>query len=186
MFIHSDSCPCCYEEDNIYEIVKTADGVGVKWNCLGAPHCDHSENIEAAFRLALKEKRGLFLTINFGDLDPKKIVNLLDGKSQFPFEYPCIYTFEFYNSLCKPHFHIHILYNLGKERVRRKRTIKKWSDYFNISPNFIDYKFSNKTNRYNQLSQYIQGNKTERKQEALDLDDAKRVEYQILKYYVSI
>ena len=97
---------------------------------------------------------------------------------------PYIYTYEFFNSEQKPHFHIHILMNLGTSRIRKQRIIQKYSKLFKLASNFINYKFSNNLNRYNQLYEYICGKKTDKKQESIAMDIEKRESLGLQNYYI--
>jgi len=150
--------------------------------CLLAPHCESYKTIYDRFNLLSREKRSLFLTLNFGTFDPAIIQQVL----AYNFPFSCIYTFEFYNSVGNPHMHVHILFDLGDMRVRKERIISKFAKDFNLKKNFIDYRFQNSVSRYCTLFNYIKGEKTEKKMESCLKDDEKRKELNLLKYYTYI
>ena len=172
--IHHDDCPMKHNIKYIFS------------NCLLYPQCKTIKQIDAEYKNIMNETRSIFITINFGKKTHKEILSLIHifETSNILTNIPAAYCFEFYNENCDPHFHIHTLQKLGDERVRRKRIIQKCAKLFNLEENFVDYKFSNKLDRYITWLNYIEGIKDHKKQAAHQLDIIKREELKLKPFYI--
>ena len=158
----------------------------IRINCLRYPQCKTYEQINIDFNETMKQTRSIFVTINFGKKTDDEIKALIIRfrLNEILTQRPAIYNYEFYNSQCEPHFHIHTLQKLNAERVRKKRIINKIAKKANLAENYIDYKFSNNLERYITWSNYIKGIKQQKKQESVDMDAEKREDLKLKCFYI--
>lgn len=127
------------------------------------------------------EKPHWFITIALpNERDPLDMVQITKDLERHKYMSNYCFSIEFF-SKSGENQHIHIL--VWGDKVNKTKTIRDFSRKYDISPNFIDIKFSRKQTDFNNRLNYIKGNKEDSKMESVEKDRVKRAELDLLDFY---